>query len=124
MERLARFTPPVVGAKLTVNTCLPLAAIVALVGDTLNWDASVPVRDAEETVRLAELVFVKVTVFSDVFPVSVSSIVRVETYTVTACWVTWTRTPPLSPFSVTTFTSPVWAEVGTLTTIRLVFQVM
>ncbi|OGG45372.1 MAG: hypothetical protein A3F84_27075 [Candidatus Handelsmanbacteria bacterium RIFCSPLOWO2_12_FULL_64_10] len=53
MDREADFGPTEVGAKVTVIVRLPHAAIVAVVGDTLNCEESGPVTAMPEMERLA-----------------------------------------------------------------------
>lgn len=74
MDREVDFAPAETGANVTVIVWPPPEAIVAVVGDTVNCEASVPVNIIPATDKLALPVLLIVNVFCDVAPTFVLSI--------------------------------------------------
>ena len=77
MDRAADLVPADVGVKVTVTVCSdPLAAMVRVVGETVNCEASVPVTVIPVTDSVAVPVLLMVNVFCDVAPIVAGSIVK------------------------------------------------
>ena len=74
IDKEAPLSPAEVGVNVTVIVWLPLAETVAVVGDTANIDASVPLTVIPVTFNVALPVLLIVNVFCDVDPTVVLSI--------------------------------------------------